>query len=315
MGKANRKEKEKFDFSPISTEQFKEFVRKAQKGICPRIAFAVLLSKKSNTPDIYYDNTVDDKSKLNLRNQLNIEREKFNSAVCSHCRIDENENNKKIKARIMALLRNPAYMKSIQELREIQQSYPDNRSYLYWEDPRRLTLEREIHSKYDLAQPIFEYDKYLLCPHNFEVEYIFEDEQSAVKVIPAEQPKFLRTLQGQFLCIDSKPMLFEGKWLNIKIDLTKKKQIIMQDVEREIDSFNADIRQEYSRNKKYIFDPWIIYDLYHKEGLKFAQIAKKLSGIDESPTYNDTVMKVYKAVKRAYNKACELIEVSEKIPH
>lgn len=101
----------------------------------------------------------------------------------------------------------------------------------------------------------------------------------------------------------------DDRYLNIKIDLTKKKKEIMHRVERYVDMFGKNVEKSKNRNKQTFLSIsiWDIYNMHHKEGLSFTQITKsKLDLNKNSPNYNST----YKQVKRAYDKAHKIIEQS-----
>jgi Asp-tRNA(Asn)/Glu-tRNA(Gln) amidotransferase C subunit len=100
-----------------------------------------------------------------------------------------------------------------------------------------------------------------------------------------------------------------GKYLMVEIDLEAKKEEIMTYFEEIIDHFKKVIKKKETRNKgPKTLNIWEIYDMHHKEKLSFSKIAQRLSGINKPPAYNERVMNMYKAVRRAYNKAKELID-------
>lgn len=101
---------------------------------------------------------------------------------------------------------------------------------------------------------------------------------------------------------------FRGKYLYLRVDLNKRKQDLMKDFELEIDNFKSLFPKDTSRRKETTLEPWYIYDLRHHEGLNFAQIARKLSGIDGDPNIDEKLGSVYKQCRRAYKKALKIMQ-------
>ena len=58
--------------------------------------------------------------------------------------------------------------------------------------------------------------------------------------------------------------------------------------------------------KGHAINIWQVYDM--RQSMNCNQIAKKLFGINENSTYNKVVMAYYKQVKRACDKACEIMK-------
>lgn len=69
-----------------------------------------------------------------------------------------------------------------------------------------------------------------------------------------------------------------------------------------------------TRNKRTEVDLWTVYDMRRKEGLSFAEIARRLSGKTGNPTYSPELAAFLKRVKRAYTKAEEAISVVSREP-
>jgi hypothetical protein len=109
------------------------------------------------------------------------------------------------------------------------------------------------------------------------------------------------------------PWLREGRYLTIEIDLMKGIGEIMDKIRSEIHYLQKyHVNKPETRLKGTIYSPWEVYDLRHKDRLNFVQIARNLSGCKGNPTYNKNLMKAYKNVKRAYEKACVMINQVEK---
>ncbi len=106
--------------------------------------------------------------------------------------------------------------------------------------------------------------------------------------------------------IPEKPAL-SGKHIYIKVDLTAKKTDLEEEFKKLIDSHKKFVPQKRGRDKETQYSPWLVYDMRHRDGLNLSQIAQKLSGIKDNPSYNDKLMAHYKCVKRAYDKAKEMI--------
>jgi len=103
-----------------------------------------------------------------------------------------------------------------------------------------------------------------------------------------------------------------GDRLYLKVNIRDTKENLLENFKRIIYEYKELLSEEPSKkNRGTRFDPWKIYDMYKKEP-NFSRIAKKLSGINENPSYNSVVKKYYKAVKNAYKQACQMIELVSK---
>lgn len=122
-------------------------------------------------------------------------------------------------------------------------------------------------------------------------------EQLAVRPIPLEEGKTVFGLEDK-------------RYLNVSIDMTRTENEITQDIKRLYDHYSPQIKRNH-RQGSTIQDPWYIYDQVEREGKNFSMIAKELSGIDENPTYNETVDAVRQQVREAYRKAKSMISVVE----
>lgn len=109
-----------------------------------------------------------------------------------------------------------------------------------------------------------------------------------------------------------RPWLREGKYLTLEIDLTKNTEEILGEIKGEIHYFKKyHVHNPKTRVTKTFYLPWKVYDL-HKEGKNLSQIARELSGRGGYASGNPKLMAAYKEVKRAYDKACEMLSQVEK---
>jgi len=74
-------------------------------------------------------------------------------------------------------------------------------------------------------------------------------------------------------------------------------------------------KKQKTHAKKHNIDKWELYDL-KKKGFNLLEITRKIFDIENSPnnlpSYNPRVDSNYKQVKRAYNKACNILKMIEK---
>jgi hypothetical protein len=99
-----------------------------------------------------------------------------------------------------------------------------------------------------------------------------------------------------------------GTLLYLEIDLRDTKKEILKGVERRIAFYKQAVPKDNRRKRQSkVVDIWDVYDL-HRSGLNLNQIAKKLSGIRDNPSYNETLMNKYKAIERAFDKAQAMID-------
>lgn len=108
----------------------------------------------------------------------------------------------------------------------------------------------------------------------------------------------------------------DGKHIIIAVDMSKKRQ----DITRELNKTLTRISKEYkipkdnTRDKETVQDIWKIYDYHKKDKLNFVQIASKVSGIRDNPSYNSRLDSYVKQVGRAYKKAEDIIkQISKEI--
>ncbi|MBI4822635.1 MAG: hypothetical protein HY805_00165 [Nitrospirae bacterium] len=205
---------------------------------------------------------------------------------------------------IQVLIIMPEYQKDCSELDDLagialKTDNPKDEEQ-YWKK------ENEICKKYRISTPICD-ESELKWLDVQGIKEFFHD-PPIVTVIKANKYRELRDKNGKLIGFDFSPCLFDGKYLMLQIDLSKKKQSILAGVNETIDYYIKHVKREKTRNKRYTYPPWEIYKMRHKERLSFVEIAKRLSGIDENPTYNPEVNKIYKAVKRSYDKALEIIK-------
>jgi len=215
--------------------------------------------------------------------------------------------------RMQALVRTPEYRKDYEEFNNL---CPDNEDIGESKKAEDLYFKKwgEISEKYNIAFPFpLKYDGSLDVAFlgRETLKYPFSNVRPIVQTIKAGKEKPLRDENGKLIKYDFTPHLFDGKYLMLQIDLTAKKQAIMDSLEETIDHYRKVIKfkEKETRNKgPKTLNIWEIYDMHHKEKLSLPKIAQKLSGINKPSTYNKRVMKMYKAVSRAYKKAKELID-------
>lgn len=105
--------------------------------------------------------------------------------------------------------------------------------------------------------------------------------------------------------------LFDKRYLNISIDMTRLKKEIFQDIEKLCQYYKTQI-DDKKRNKSASLNCWDIYDKVKGQKSKSVLlVAKGFYGFTKNPAYCEEAMNCYKLVKRAYEKAERLMREFE----
>lgn len=196
--------------------------------------------------------------------------------------------------RLMAIKRHPEFKKDYQELLKIRQTH---------DEQRIARKEYEIRKKWGESVEAIEKAEELYSPKRLpSVRPVIS------QTLPYEPLRVLYTLGQE---VDGKEVIIEqplaGERLYLEVDIRNYPvTAIMEDIMQIITHYK-EILKDTGRNKEFTLDIWRIYDM-KASGLNFSQIARQLSGIEGNPSYNDDLMKCYKQVKRAYEKARTIIE-------
>ena len=102
-------------------------------------------------------------------------------------------------------------------------------------------------------------------------------------------------------------ILRDGRFLSLEIDLKRKSEDIEKRMTKWVRLYKKVVDGDVSHNKESDYDPWEIYDLHKQQGLSLVEIARRKSGIDGSPNYNARLRACDRKVRRAYNKALQMI--------
>lgn len=231
----------------------------------------------------------------------------------------------KKKQRIRVLLRNPKYLKDIKELEAI---YPDKRKpYIknlievspgiafYPYNIKYFELCRKYKVDSLPCKEPTNWNDYFYLEHSIPLEKSAQLKNNidiSVIVRGFNDAAWKRDIEKNTFEPDMSQHLREGKYLTVEIDLTWKKKDIMGRISGIIDFYSNYINKPKSRPKVTVLDPFLVYDMYHTQGLNFSEISRSLSGIKGNPSTNARLMAYYKQVKRAYNKAIEMIKQIEK---
>ena len=224
-------------------------------------------------------------------------KEQFNKEGKKDPRLQKNYD------KIQALIRTRAYQKDFRELDDLaatalETDNPDDHARYY-------DKQEEMMWKYRVNALIGDKPDDIIFLTVGDIRNFFNE--PTVTEIRASKPIELRDKKGKLVGYDYSPNLVDGKYLLLKIDLTENRNSILINIKDKIDFYRKYVNRREIRNREYTCSPWEVYDLHHNEGLNFSQIARKLSGINENPAYNEKVMAKYKACKRAYSKAKEMI--------
>lgn len=116
--------------------------------------------------------------------------------------------------------------------------------------------------------------------------------------------------------------IWDGKYLMLKIDLTKKKGVIWDKLNRYINAYHISrFESAQQRIRENELDCWKIYDYHKKDGLSFAEITRKLwptRGINTKTKKQDLLLLhgEHEKVRNAYKKAKNIIhQVKKRIRH
>lgn len=220
--------------------------------------------------------------------------------------------------RIEALKRNPAYQKDLKKWKESAEQI--RAAHLRGQIPGiDLTAETKTFLKMDMETrkrwSILHFDK----PLNGGV--MFTDEQAAVavgltckdetlyfkKMDEGDDPLEYRIAyeKDEKGISDFKDVHERGRHIYLRIDLTKTDNEIAGDVQRAVTYFKKLLPKK--RNKEGLLDHWKVYDMVDIKGLTLTKIAEKDCGAGED--FDDPAYRAaYTRVKRAYNKALQIIE-------
>jgi len=103
------------------------------------------------------------------------------------------------------------------------------------------------------------------------------------------------------------------KTLHLIIRVTMPVEDILKGVRKIVNNHKLRDRElnpkSKGRNKPYSYNQWIVYNMKEKELLSFSQIARKLNPkISKASVDDENYKSTFKAVRRAYNSAKEMIK-------
>lgn len=228
--------------------------------------------------------------------------------------------------RIQGLIRNKQFLEDLKKTIFSFKNKPEQKGF-------HIRNINTLEKKYKITIPpsIF-YNALGECIEEIKNYYtLYSENEEAVRPIPTEDSN-LQNIEvtnnvrkklfpkagkrDRVLISESKkhPFIKDGRYLTLKIDLTKKKKDIMRGVERYVELLSKIVEKpEGKKSKKLICSPWDVYDMHNKDKLRFSQIARKLSGEGGSTSYVYNLKLWYKKVKRAYNRASQIIELSSSL--
>lgn len=112
--------------------------------------------------------------------------------------------------------------------------------------------------------------------------------------------------------------LWNGKYLVVRIDLTRKKEDILNGLKQYIDLYDRNMLIGTQRRiRENELDCWKIYDYHKKDGLSFAEITRKLwptRGINTKTKKQDLLLlhSEHEKVRNSYKKAKNIIDQVKK---
>lgn len=193
--------------------------------------------------------------------------------------------------RVMALINNPYYLKDLQKLPEekIREKY----NLFSVLNPGDILIQKNES----------ELDHLLIGLSEFKKEFIVRMRLGNIGLTKCNQ-------KGKdILAIDKSRHLYDGKYLTIEINLLHPDKDIIVEIKRILSYYKKFLPKDNRRNRANTIDHWNVYYLKKIKGFNFTQIARKLSGLRGIPSYNPELEAWHKKVKRAYNKACNMIKL------
>jgi len=186
---------------------------------------------------------------------------------------------------INSLIRDKRYKKDYAKLHKIPRNSLD------------FTLEMgRFLKKWNLKSPLLPAEK-ISQKGKERKDFLYVTGDFTVRLIPYEQDNGFHYRKND-------------RFLKIEIDLNKNIKAILDDVRLTV-SYYKGISEERGRNTELEVDPWEVYDL-RKEGLSLTKIAQQKANIFTNPSLDKILMAKYNQVKRAYEKATQMISIFKK---
>ncbi len=122
------------------------------------------------------------------------------------------------------------------------------------------------------------------------------------QLVPKNLKDKIKKKDVVFCQYDVKPILRDGRYLTVEIDLKQKKENIKATLEMLVDQYKKYAPKHKGRESDPELDHWEVYYMHKENGLTFAEIARKLSGLKDNSLNNPPQKAYYKKVIRAYKK-------------
>lgn len=205
--------------------------------------------------------------------------------------------------RIQALVRDKQYLKDRSKCESIK------------EYTERSKAEKVLCKKYHLVLVLTDAFAKKYSRGQLGDTMMFTDVDPVVSIIPAgkyESSTKTVKVKGKKIKVHTTDprtyILRKGRFLTLEIDLKAKDKDIERLVRKRISTYKSIVEKGKSHDKKGEYDPWEVWDMHKKQGLALAEIARQKSGRKGNPTYDDILRKYDSKVRRAYDKACQMIE-------
>ena len=204
--------------------------------------------------------------------------------------------------RIQALVRKPKYLRGLKKLKSTS-------------GMMRVEAEEKFCRKYKLTMAVTEEFAQKYSREQLGDAMLFVDVDPIVTVKPAgpfepvtRHLKVRGEKQKVRIADPRTHILRDGRFLTLEIDLKRKFEDIAKRMKEWVRLYKKVVDADVSHNKESEYDPWEIYDLHKKQGLSLAEIARKKSGIEGNPNYDDALRAYDRRVRRAWEKACQMIK-------
>ena len=110
-------------------------------------------------------------------------------------------------------------------------------------------------------------------------------------------------LSMEVYCVNNRNLLM------LKVDLHEPLEQIIREVSARVRNAKDSLRIKYDRrDKPTSVDPWLVYDMRHRDKKSLLSIARELLKFTGDPSYDTAAKRQYAKVTRAYHRAKQMIE-------
>ncbi len=213
----------------------------------------------------------------------------------------------KIEDRIQALKRSTKYRNDYKKYDEYRKRNNVVDSFLldYLAPLRKISKEgQRLCRKYKVPYPFNPDEEIIVLPGSQAIPSECVMKVPSVLPIPLRKTKDGKHIFG----------LVDKQYLNVTIDMTRPKHVILRDLERLCQHYKAQIESD-KRDKGSDVDCWEIYDFVEEQKQKGAENLRLIADLfykKRKLSYHIEPMSAYMRVRRAYYKAKSIIKEFER---